>query len=973
MNAKVFCVAFFLSSWYTLYSQQINVYLQKGHEYPISTLEFDKLGRMLLSSDSNHTFLLWDFFSHQEVRRYTSRPVLVNWNTDSKAKKEPAIAVINKNYKIICEKEGKTFFVIPAVLYDFNGAVLNATSDHIAYTSFHNKKIFLRPTANMYDLRVINLPDWPTSLTFHPLLPNLLLVGMNDGTITAYDILERKPIFNFVSALFDTESITTTGTGKTFITGKNSFFEKDEADPDDVVFTKANWGKNIYSYLPVSRDSFVTSYFWDNYKIYEADGDIVKKAFGLGVHKINNRIISPATELLGMALDLRSLYQLFRVAPYLTFQRNYAPSIQANHSGIWINKNQRITRFDFKTKQSESYFSYGDDDPVYAVNDLRLVIWRAPYYLTYYDVTKKGKEKVAYIKDVKAISLMGNSDTLVVQLDDSFRLIKLGADFKPCASIKGRFINYENGQVFYKFKENLLCYGSSHVPQIRIPEGLTLKRVVMSEDRGHLVYNLYFNFGTIIRANEKGATIATIYLYNGGDYLIISPDNYFYASSKKMLHNITMNDSLGHSYSLGQFELRYNRPDVVLERIGYSDMSKLELYRIAHIKNMERNKWSSAEIVPENFPTAELRDTANIYYTKDSFKICSLRYVSKKSILSSVNLTVNNNPVWGTTGIDISSRGLYQFDTIVRVSLASENNYIRPVCKDNSLLKSKAVSYFIKSDYKSQPKVYYLGIGINEYYEPGHTLYYAVSDVSSLGQKFKKVYGQNCQLDSLYNKEVKAKEVLEKINQLSACSVNDIVVISFSGHGLLSDSLDLFLGTYDVNFNHPVEGGLSYSLFEKALEKIPAHRKMVFIDACHAGGIDKKNYSLAVKETAQKSHTDPLVAMTAEDTIKKNEQEAYYMMNNIYSDIQEENGAIILTASRGNQYARESTIWGSSGVFTYCISEGLFSKRADYDRDGAVSVSELKFFLNKEVPRQSSNHQIPVFRRDNNEFDWKIR
>lgn len=71
-------------------------------------------------------------------------------------------------------------------------------------------------------------------------------------------------------------------------------------------------------------------------------------------------------------------------------------------------------------------------------------------------------------------------------------------------------------------------------------------------------------------------------------------------------------------------------------------------------------------------------------------------------------------------------------------------------------------------------------------------------------------------------------------------TVNDKVIISINGHGLLSDSLDFYYGTYDINFADPKTKGLKYEALEALLDGIPARKKLLLIDACHSGALDKE-------------------------------------------------------------------------------------------------------------------------------------
>jgi hypothetical protein len=96
---------------------------------------------------------------------------------------------------------------------------------------------------------------------------------------------------------------------------------------------------------------------------------------------------------------------------------------------------------------------------------------------------------------------------------------------------------------------------------------------------------------------------------------------------------------------------------------------------------------------------------------------------------------------------------------------------------------------------------------------------------------FKEKFGTDCFIDTLFNKDVTIKKVMDLKQDLVKTTVNDKVIIAYSGHGLLSDSLDYFLSTYNVNFHKPENGGLAYESLEDLLDSIPARKKLMLIDA----------------------------------------------------------------------------------------------------------------------------------------------
>jgi uncharacterized caspase-like protein len=72
--------------------------------------------------------------------------------------------------------------------------------------------------------------------------------------------------------------------------------------------------------------------------------------------------------------------------------------------------------------------------------------------------------------------------------------------------------------------------------------------------------------------------------------------------------------------------------------------------------------------------------------------------------------------------------------------------------------------------------------------------------------------------------------------------------------------------------------------------------------------------------------------------------------------IAEGEGRVILTASRGNELAQESSTL-KHGVFTYFVLEALRGA-ADRNQDGFITVREVYDYVSHEVPKHASQHPM---------------
>jgi uncharacterized caspase-like protein len=79
---------------------------------------------------------------------------------------------------------------------------------------------------------------------------------------------------------------------------------------------------------------------------------------------------------------------------------------------------------------------------------------------------------------------------------------------------------------------------------------------------------------------------------------------------------------------------------------------------------------------------------------------------------------------------------------------------------------------------------------------------------------------------------------------LKAADRNDEVIVFFAGHGVLDAQLDYYLASYDMDFSNPAAKGIAYESLERLLDGIAPLKKILLIDACHSGEIDKDEVAI---------------------------------------------------------------------------------------------------------------------------------
>ena len=104
--------------------------------------------------------------------------------------------------------------------------------------------------------------------------------------------------------------------------------------------------------------------------------------------------------------------------------------------------------------------------------------------------------------------------------------------------------------------------------------------------------------------------------------------------------------------------------------------------------------------------------------------------------------------------------------------------------------------------------------------------------------------------------------------------------------------------------------------------------------------------------------------------------DSFELMQELFANLSRGSGAVVISAAAGDEYALEGDQW-DNGVFTLCVREGLTpndkgKKLADTNRDGRVSVSELKEFVYTGVVAKTKGKQKPTSRRENLTLDFFV-
>ncbi|MEO7044827.1 MAG: caspase family protein [Ferruginibacter sp.] len=422
-------------------------------------------------------------------------------------------------------------------------------------------------------------------------------------------------------------------------------------------------------------------------------------------------------------------------------------------------------------------------------------------------------------------------------------------------------------------------------------------------------------------------------------------------------------------YGFDQLDVKYNRPDLVLQALGNTDTVLIKSYKKAYEKRIKRLGFNTSQFTGTfNVPDAEIVNRDKITFERKDSNLTL--YISAKDtsfILDRFNVWINEVPLFGTKGISLEWRNKKDFDTTLTVTLSDGLNIIETSVTNISGLESYRMP--LQINYTPQQKakeiLHFIGIGIDKFNNNTYNLQWSVKDVRDLTDSLKSKYGSDIVIDTLFNESVTTPNITALKKKLLQTKENDKVIIAYSGHGLLSDSLDYYLSTYNVNFEKPEEGGLPYDALENLLDSIPARNKLMLIDACHSGEVDKDemlNYTRQ-KKSLEDSATKGIIKFSR-DPSKLGMKNSFELMQQLFVNVGRSTGATIISAAAGTQFALERGDL-KNGVFTYSILEYMKGHPS-------ATVTELKNYVNKRVPELTKGLQQPTSRTENKVVDWTI-
>ncbi|MDF1590093.1 MAG: caspase family protein [Desulfobacterales bacterium] len=454
-----------------------------------------------------------------------------------------------------------------------------------------------------------------------------------------------------------------------------------------------------------------------------------------------------------------------------------------------------------------------------------------------------------------------------------------------------------------------------------------------------------------------GDEIATLVLFDDGEWLVVAPEGYYNASSKGAQY-LKVNYE-GRDYSVDQFYDVFYRPDIVAAKLRGDDIKDLITITM---KDAAKSPPPVVDISPVSVSAAS--PTAKVCYQinstgggigevrlfhngklieSDGYYKDIVRTTSEKTQLATLNSraiyadmrSIKINEKVDIGPVSAGSKGEVFKDCREIEAVSGENEIsVTAFNRENTVQGYMKTAKFNARIAGEEPRLYILTIGIDRYKDDTINLKYAVKDSNDIEERLVKqaetLYpSRNIHRTVLANADATRSNITDTIGSLSKqIRPNDSFIFFAAGHGILLQN-QYYMLTHDYDGMIRPDAMLSSNEIVEMSKKIKSLSQLLIFDTCHAGGID---YIVSGLYDARMSVL------------------AKKMGLHLYASANSKEAA--LDGYRGN------------GLFTHTLLDGLSNKQAaDRNQDGAVSLTELGVYSKQattDISKTIGHPQTPL-------------
>jgi WD40 repeat protein len=472
------------------------------------------------------------------------------------------------------------------------------------------------------------------------------------------------------------------------------------------------------------------------------------------------------------------------------------------------------------------------------------------------------------------------------------------------------------------------------------------------------------------------------------DYVAVTPDQY-YRASKSHIKGVAFRVN-GQLYPFEQFDLRFNRPDVVLERLGLAAPEEVQSYRRSYERRLRKMGIAESMLGTDfHLPTLAIVSKDLPVATANSSLTLRVSAADDKYPLDRINLFVNDVPINGTAGLPLTNKGALTVEQEMTAPLIAGRNKIQVSVLNAQGTESLRQTVYVNSTADLGPAdTYVVAIGVSTYKNSAYNLRYAAKDASDLLDAYRSVAGRpapqgQVHVLDLTNNKATREGIRQAKEFLKQARINDLAIVFAAGHGMTDAQQNYFFGTWDIDSQQPQINGLPYEDFEGLLDGIPAMQKMLLLDTCFSGEIDKDEPTTVAAAATGGAGTVSMRAFKTQRGVSvvadaqngeapaPNSSNLLRFQQDWFADLRRGTGAVVISSASGNEFALEGEQW-RNGVFTYALLNGLKNRAADANKNGIVTVGELQTYVIDQVRALTDGGQNPTVRRENLEYDFAV-
>lgn len=236
-----------------------------------------------------------------------------------------------------------------------------------------------------------------------------------------------------------------------------------------------------------------------------------------------------------------------------------------------------------------------------------------------------------------------------------------------------------------------------------------------------------------------------------------------------------------------------------------------------------------------------------------------------------------------------------------------------------------------------KPRLVVLAVGVSKYRTANvGTLDYAATDARAVLDAFRthsKELFRELKPKLLMDDEATRDNIMDGLDWLTKeVSQDDYAVVFFAGHGEPDNAGNVYFLPVEADKEKLRRTAVAGEELMKAFRGLPPSKRVLILDACHAGAVK------GGKRRAAGSVTDTLLREM----------------------LLPENGVVVMCSSTGREFSEESHAH-RKGTFTLALTEGLAGK-GPKDAAGMIFTHHLHSYVGDRVKELTGGRQHPVMK-----------